>query len=135
MRAILLASEMAATLVGRRANNAASHGQCFAPWSFAQRITARAPAVNKLRRYRSPCLLMLPSLSLDDDCASWMRGAGGSLATLSCRFLGKFTSNYFGSSFVRAQLARVLGSALTASDWGRGCAVSVFGGVSNRRNC
>ena len=35
MRAILLASAMAATLVGRRANGAVSHGRCLVPWSFA----------------------------------------------------------------------------------------------------
>jgi hypothetical protein len=41
---------MAATLVGRRANNAASQGRCLVPCSLAWRITASAPAVNKLRR-------------------------------------------------------------------------------------
>src|SRR6266511_6314771 len=30
--AILFASAMAATLVGRRANNAVSQGRCFVPW-------------------------------------------------------------------------------------------------------
>src|SRR5262245_22133107 len=33
--AILLASEIAATLVGRRANNAVSQGQCLVPWILA----------------------------------------------------------------------------------------------------
>src|SRR6476660_9064739 len=64
MRAILLASAIAATLVGRRANSLVSQGRCLAPWIFAYRITASAPAVNRLRRYRSPRLVMLPSLSL-----------------------------------------------------------------------
>jgi hypothetical protein len=32
IRAILLASAMAATLVGRRANNAVSQGRCPTPW-------------------------------------------------------------------------------------------------------
>src|SRR6188768_1206036 len=35
IRAILLASAMAATLVGRRASNAVSHGRCLVPWIFA----------------------------------------------------------------------------------------------------
>ena len=35
IRAILLASAMAATLVGRRANSAVSQGRCLVPWSFA----------------------------------------------------------------------------------------------------
>src|ERR1700677_3033175 len=35
MRAILLASAMAATFVGRRANNAVSQGRCPVPWIFA----------------------------------------------------------------------------------------------------
>ncbi len=35
MRAILLASAMAATLVGRRTNNAVSQGRCLVPWTLA----------------------------------------------------------------------------------------------------
>ena len=35
--AILLASAIAATFVGRRANNAVSHGRCLVPWSLAWR--------------------------------------------------------------------------------------------------
>src|SRR3954470_19974817 len=35
IRAILLASAMAATLVGRRANNVVSQGRCLVPWIFA----------------------------------------------------------------------------------------------------
>ena len=35
IRAILLASAMAATLVGRRASNAVSHGRCLVPWILA----------------------------------------------------------------------------------------------------
>ena len=34
-RAILLARAMAATFVGRRANNAASQSRCLVPWIFA----------------------------------------------------------------------------------------------------
>ena len=33
--AILLASAMAATFVGRRANKAVSHGRCLVPWILA----------------------------------------------------------------------------------------------------
>ena len=35
IRAILLASAMAATLLGRRASNAVSHGRCVVPWILA----------------------------------------------------------------------------------------------------
>src|ERR1700712_2415905 len=35
IRAILLASAMAATLVGRRPSNAVSHGRCPVPWILA----------------------------------------------------------------------------------------------------
>ncbi len=35
IRASLLASAMAATLVGRRASNAVSQGRCLVPWSLA----------------------------------------------------------------------------------------------------
>jgi hypothetical protein len=35
IRAILLASAMAATLVGRRPNNAVSQGRCLVPWILA----------------------------------------------------------------------------------------------------
>ena len=35
IRAILLARAMAATLLGRRANNAVSHGRCLLPWILA----------------------------------------------------------------------------------------------------
>jgi hypothetical protein len=48
--AILFASAMAATFVGRRPNNAASQGRCLVPWILAYRMTASAPVVNKLRR-------------------------------------------------------------------------------------
>src|SRR6266704_6938239 len=50
IRAILLASAMAATFVGRRANNAAIQGRCPLPWILAYRMTASAPATNRLRR-------------------------------------------------------------------------------------
>src|ERR1700730_1065062 len=48
--AILLASAIAATLVGLRANSAASQGRCLLRWILAWRMTASAPAPNKLRR-------------------------------------------------------------------------------------
>src|SRR4029078_11886966 len=35
IREILLASAMAATFVGRRTNNAVSHGRCLVPWILA----------------------------------------------------------------------------------------------------
>jgi hypothetical protein len=35
IRAILLASAMAATLVGRRPSNAVSQGRCLVPWTLA----------------------------------------------------------------------------------------------------
>lgn len=49
IRAILLASAMAATLVGRRANNAVSQALCLVPWILVQWITASATVVSRLR--------------------------------------------------------------------------------------
>src|ERR1700722_4236756 len=42
IRAILLASAIAATLVGRRASSAVSQGRCLVPWILAWRMTASA---------------------------------------------------------------------------------------------
>src|ERR1700720_4342654 len=64
MRASLFASAIAATFVGFVESSLASHGRCFVPRIFAILITERAPAQKRLRRYRSPCLVILPSLSL-----------------------------------------------------------------------
>src|SRR5580700_9731968 len=47
IRAILLASAIAATLVGRRPNNAVSQGRWPVPWILAQWMTASAPATNR----------------------------------------------------------------------------------------
>src|SRR4029079_5716360 len=43
IRAILLASATAATLVGRLASNAVSQRRCLVPWILAQRMTESAP--------------------------------------------------------------------------------------------
>src|ERR1700730_15313828 len=64
MRASLFANAIAATFVGFVESSLASHGRCFVPRIFAILITERAPAQKRLRRYRSPCLVILPSLSL-----------------------------------------------------------------------
>src|SRR5450755_4633575 len=50
IRAILLASAMAATLAGFRASKAMSQGRCPVPWILAYRMTASAPTTNKLRK-------------------------------------------------------------------------------------
>ena len=50
IRAILLASAMAATLVGRRPSNAVSQGRCPVPWIFGIADDGDAPATNRLRR-------------------------------------------------------------------------------------
>src|SRR5689334_22717154 len=47
MRAILLASAMAATLVGRRANSAVSQGRCFVPWILS--LDCNGPVRESLR--------------------------------------------------------------------------------------
>jgi hypothetical protein len=44
IRAILFASAMAATFVGRRANNALSQGLCLVPWILGQRSDSAAQA-------------------------------------------------------------------------------------------
>src|SRR6516165_10725334 len=63
MRAILLASATAATLIGRRSIRRASHSR-FVPCWRAYRMTAMAPATSSQRKCRLPCFEMLPSLSL-----------------------------------------------------------------------
>ena len=57
IRAILLASATAATLVGRRARSLMIHGR-FVPCRSAYRMTASAPTVSIERRYLLPCLVM-----------------------------------------------------------------------------
>src|SRR6202040_3256230 len=47
IRAILLASAIAATFVGRLASKAVSQGRCLVPWILAYRMTASAPATNR----------------------------------------------------------------------------------------
>src|SRR6516165_12128258 len=61
--ASLLASAIAATLIGRLSIRDVSQGRCLAPCIFTNRMTASAPAQNRDRIYRSPALVMLPSLS------------------------------------------------------------------------
>src|SRR6516162_1622424 len=63
MRAILLASATAATLIGRRSIRRASQGR-FVPCWRAYRMTAMAPATSSQRKCRLPCFEILPSLSL-----------------------------------------------------------------------
>jgi hypothetical protein len=50
MRAILLASAMAATLVERRAISATSQGHRVEPVSLARRITESAPTTRSFRK-------------------------------------------------------------------------------------
>src|SRR5215472_10379567 len=54
MRAILLASATAATLIGRRSIRRASQGR-FVPCWRAYRMTAMAPATSSQRKCRLPC--------------------------------------------------------------------------------
>src|SRR6266498_3590439 len=63
MRAILLASATAATLIGRRSIRRVSQGR-FVPCWRAYRVTAIAPAASSQRKCRLPCFEILPSLSL-----------------------------------------------------------------------
>ena len=63
IRAILLASATAATLIGRRSIRRASQGR-FVPCWRAYRMTAIAPATSSQRKCRFPCFEILPSLSL-----------------------------------------------------------------------
>src|SRR5262252_8118062 len=63
MRAILLASATAATLIGRRSIRRASQGR-FVPCWRAYRMTAMAPATSSQRKCRLPCFEIPPSLSL-----------------------------------------------------------------------
>ena len=63
IRAILLASATAATLIGRVAMRRASHGR-FVPCCRAYRMTAIAPVTSSQRKWRLPCFDIPPSLSL-----------------------------------------------------------------------
>jgi len=63
MRAILLASATAATLIGRRSIRRVSQGR-FVPCWRAYRMTAMAPATSSQRKCRLPYFEILPSLSL-----------------------------------------------------------------------
>jgi hypothetical protein len=47
IRVILLASAMAATLVGRRAQERREPGRCWVPWILTWRMTASAPATKQ----------------------------------------------------------------------------------------
>ena len=60
IRAILLASATAATLIGRVAMRRASHGR-FVPCCRAYRMTAIAPATSSQRKWRLPCFDIPPS--------------------------------------------------------------------------
>ena len=63
MRAILLASATAATLIGRRSIICASQRRRV-PCCRAYRITAMAPVTSSHRKYRFPCFEILPRRSL-----------------------------------------------------------------------
>src|SRR5262249_24674055 len=63
IRAILLASATAATLIGRRSIRRASHSR-FVPCWRAYRMTAMAPVTSSQRKCRLPCFEILPSRSL-----------------------------------------------------------------------
>jgi hypothetical protein len=63
MRAILLASATAATLIGRRSIICASQSRRV-PCCRACRITAMAPVTSSHRKYRFPCFEILPRRSL-----------------------------------------------------------------------
>ena len=63
IRAILLASATAATLIGRRSMIRASQSR-FVPCCRAYRMTAIAPAMSNHRKYRLPCFEIPPRRSL-----------------------------------------------------------------------
>ena len=63
IRAILLASATAATLIGRRSMMRASQSR-FVPCCRAYRMTAIAPVTSSHRKYRLPCFEIPPSRSL-----------------------------------------------------------------------
>ena len=75
MRAILLASATAATLIGRRAMIRASQSRRV-PCCRAYRITAMAPATSSHRKYRFPCFEIRPRRSLPPEVAGLDGGPG-----------------------------------------------------------
>ncbi len=84
IRAILLASATAATLIGRRSMIRVSQSR-FVPCCRAYRMTAVAPATSSHRKYRLPCFEMPPSRSLPlatDDGGLRVRKSKTSVDTL-----------------------------------------------------
>ena len=71
IRAILLASATAATLIGRRSMIRASQSR-FVPCCRAYRMTAIDPAMSNHRKYRLPCFEIPPRRSLPPvECLSY----------------------------------------------------------------
>ena len=66
-RANLFATATATTIGLRRSSNASIHGPSTRERAFGYRTTVRAPNTRRWRRYRSPCLVMPPSLFLPPD--------------------------------------------------------------------
>ena len=67
----LLASAIAATIIGRWSSAMSAKARCFVPCFFTNRITASAPAQTRDRKYRSPTFVMLPSLSRHHSNFAW----------------------------------------------------------------
>ena len=55
---------VAATLIGRLAIRAVSHGRAFTTGRLSRPTRARAPWMSRVRKYRSPALVILPIFSL-----------------------------------------------------------------------
>ena len=135
IRAILLASATAATLIGRVAMRRASHGR-FVPRCRAYRMTAIAPATSSQRKWRLPCFDIPPSFSLPPvECCLGTRPIQRRISrtcTLVCTMarppqpvvLVESLSNLGDQNFRRAQDGRNASSSGPSSNENNTCIIS-----------
>lgn len=102
VRASLFATATATTMGRRRSSKASIHGPSTRERAFGYRTTVRAPKTSRWRRYRSPCLVMPPSLCLPPD--EFCRGVSPSQAANS-----RPDRNADGSGIVAAKAVAVIG--------------------------
>ena len=102
VRASLFATATATTIGRRRSSKASIHGPSTRERALGYRTTVRAPRTSRWRRYRSPCLVMPPSLCLPPD--EFWRGVRPSQAANS-----RPDRNADGSDIVAAKAVAVIG--------------------------
>lgn len=102
VRASLFATATATTIGLRRSSKASIQGPLTRERAFGYRTTVRAPKTNRWRRYRSPCLVIPPSLCLPPE--EFCRGVRPSQAANS-----RPDRKADGSGIVAAKAVAVIG--------------------------